>query len=120
MTTQRDIPYESESTRLKEAFGATIAARRRTQGFEQREFARVVGISNSHLRKIESGETSPTLSTIAKLAGALGTDASDLVDEACRRTQNSETRRGPAACVGAPRPRPTHSRSRVDYSAVEL
>lgn len=77
----------TESERIKIAFGEVITTRRIKCGMEQREFSRVVGISNSHLRKIEAGETSATLSTIAKLASALDTDAGDLVTEACDRVQ---------------------------------
>ncbi|WP_165173321.1 helix-turn-helix transcriptional regulator [Adlercreutzia sp. ZJ242] len=83
---------EAESARLKKAFGKAVSSRRLAHKFEQREFSRVVGISNSHLRKIESGETSPTLTTIDKIARALDTDAADLVCESCRlvRKETSE------------------------------
>lgn len=73
----------NESERMKKAFGQVIASRRVKCGMEQREFSRMAGVSNSHLRKIEAGETSPTLTTIVKLASALDTDAGDLVIEAC-------------------------------------
>ena len=54
--------------RLSAALGRAIADRRDEKGFaSQREFSRVVGISNSHLRKIEAGEISPRLSTIHKI-----------------------------------------------------
>lgn len=77
----------TESERMKVAFGEVVASRRIECKMEQREFSRVAGISNSHLRKIEAGETSATLSTIVKLASALGTDAGDLVTEACERIE---------------------------------
>lgn len=82
--------YSEQQTyneRLKAALGRTVSSRRLEHRFEQREFARIVGISNSHLRKIEGGESSPTLSTIAKIAAALDTDAADLVSEACCRLE---------------------------------
>lgn len=56
---------------------------------EQREFSRVVGISNSHLRNIEEDTIAPTLTTIAKLASALNTNAGVLVTEACQRLINN-------------------------------
>lgn len=84
MTTSRNENTESDSTRLKEAFGQAVAARRLAYKYEQREFSRIVGVSNSHLRKIENGETSPTLTTIDKIAKALDTDAADLVCESCK------------------------------------
>lgn len=77
----------TESGRMKKAFGQVIASRRVKCGMEQREFSRMAGVSNSHLRKIEAGETSPTLTTIVKLASALDTDAGDLVIEACDKIQ---------------------------------
>lgn len=83
MTQCDNTEYETDYMRLREAFGRTVTSRRLAAQREQREFARIAGISNSHLRKIESGETSPTLTTVAKIAAALGTDAADLVDESC-------------------------------------
>lgn len=79
----------TESERMKKAFGQVIASRRIKCGMEQREFSRMAGVSNSHLRKIEVGETSPTLTTIVKLASALDTDASDLVIEAYDKMQEA-------------------------------
>lgn len=77
------------SEQLRKAFGATVTARREMCGYSsQRQFARVVPLSNSHLRLIEEGETSPRLSSIEKIASALGTDAADLVCEACWRVKH--------------------------------
>lgn len=64
------------------AFGAVIVRRRIALGMEQIAFARMVGLSNSHLRKIEAGEGNPMLATICKLASAFGTLPSDLIHEA--------------------------------------
>ena len=122
MTTPRkDIPYETESTRLKEAFGATVTARRKRLNFEQREFARVVGISNSHLRKIESGATSPMLTTVAKIAAALGTDAVDLVNETWERVKGIEAERGPVPSANpTTRLRPAKSAPRIEHHTTKL
>ena len=59
-----------------------VTRHRLKANFKQRMFARVIGISNSHLRSIESGGVSPTLATICKIASALNADPSDLVREA--------------------------------------
>lgn len=72
-----------QAERLKKSFGLVVSRRRVAARMEQREFSRVVGLSNSHLRKIEAGEVSPSLTTILKIASALDTDAGDLVGEAC-------------------------------------
>lgn len=72
----------SESIRL--AFGAIIAREREAAHFKQRPFARMTGISNSHLRSIESGAVSPTLVTICKIAAALEAEPSKLVEDACK------------------------------------
>lgn len=74
---------------LSAAFGGVVATRRAAMGLGQREFARIVGISNSHLRKIESGEVSPRLLTVVKIAEALGVSPEELVGEACRLAKKS-------------------------------
>ncbi|MDO4290228.1 MAG: helix-turn-helix transcriptional regulator [Eggerthellaceae bacterium] len=85
MTNTHYSEQQAYNERMKIALGETISNRRLELRYEQRQFARIAGISNSHLRKIEGGETSPTLSTIAKIASALDTDAADLVSETCCR-----------------------------------
>ena len=77
---------QTYNERLNKAFGETVTAWRNKRGFNsQREFARIVGISNSHLRKIEGGEVSPRLNTIAKIAEVLEVEAGVLVYEATQR-----------------------------------
>lgn len=90
MTNALCSEQQTYNERLKAAFGRTVLARRLEHKFKQREFARIVGISNSHLRKIEGEENSSTLSTIAKIASALDADAADLVSEACCRVEREK------------------------------
>ena len=45
------------------------------------------GVANTYLRRIEAGESMPTLYTIAKIAAAFGIEASDLVDETMRKAK---------------------------------
>ena len=66
------------------AFGEVVTKHRIDAEYEQRPFARVVGISNSHLRKIEAGETSPTLVTVWKIAAVLEVDPDILLAETSR------------------------------------
>ncbi|MEG0790980.1 MAG: helix-turn-helix transcriptional regulator [Gordonibacter sp.] len=65
---------------IKAAFGKVVASRRIEAALEQETFAKVCGLGASHLRKIEAGTVSPTLITVAKIAGALGTTSADIVD----------------------------------------
>ena len=69
--------------RNKVAFGIVVEKRRVAAGHEQRVFSRMAKIGNSHLRQIEQGEVAPTLTTITKIALALGTDIDDLIVETC-------------------------------------
>lgn len=83
MPIERDIVTE-EIDRIKAAFGEVVRRRRIDAGLEQRVFSRMANMGNSHLRQIEQGQVSPSLTTITKIALALGTDAGDLVSQACR------------------------------------
>lgn len=78
-------PSEMTETQLvKWALGHVITRHRHSSGIgSQREFARIAGVSNSHLRGIEAGEVSPTFVTIYKIATTLDEEPSDLVAEAC-------------------------------------
>ena len=76
--------HPTEAELVRSAFGEVIARHRVAADFDQRPFSRVVGISNSHLRKIESGETSPTLVTVWKIAAVLEVDPGTLVAETAR------------------------------------
>jgi len=71
-----------DSDIVKSAFGEVVTKYRLEAGFRQRAFSREVGISNSHMRAIESGSVSPTLVTLFKVANALNVQPSVLVQEA--------------------------------------
>jgi transcriptional regulator with XRE-family HTH domain len=47
----------------------------------QAELSKAAGISPAHLGRIERNEHDPHLSTIRKIAKALGVDPSELIDE---------------------------------------
>ena len=74
----------SERDHITAAFGMVVTRYREALEMDQRYFARVAGLSNSHLRSIESGKTSPRLVTISQIAEAFGTDAGTLITEASR------------------------------------
>lgn len=42
------------------------------KGFSQAQLAQRIGVDQSQISRIESGESSPTLETLDKIAGALG------------------------------------------------
>lgn len=52
--------------------GAIIKSRRESLGMSRRELAIRAGISRSHLGRIERDEVDPRLSTVRRLARALG------------------------------------------------
>lgn len=51
--------------------GDKIKKMRLEKGITQKDFASLVGISNSYLSDIEIGRTSPSLKTLLKIAEAL-------------------------------------------------
>jgi DNA-binding XRE family transcriptional regulator len=69
-----DPEFAAEWTRL--ALARTVAARligyRADHGFSQRRLADRLGTSTSRVVELESGEVSPTLATLAKIAAATG------------------------------------------------
>ena len=83
MEKQRGMAWQNrtESQRVKTAFGKILRRRRILAGYSQRPFSRAVGISNSHMRKIENGETSPTLITFIKICSVLGCSPSEFLTE---------------------------------------
>lgn len=83
MDTKRNItsPELEDNDLVRNAFGDVLKLRRLKAGFSQRAFARAVGISNSHLRKIESGETSPSLVTVYKFSAVLNKPAGEIIVE---------------------------------------
>jgi Predicted transcriptional regulator with C-terminal CBS domains len=66
------ISMGSESTGL----GLTVRSLRETKGMSRGELARVVGISESYLKKIERGDRSPGLEIYRKITEVLDADIS--------------------------------------------
>jgi transcriptional regulator with XRE-family HTH domain len=52
--------------------GALLRARRRHYGLDQRTLAYRAATSQSHVARIESGETSPSFATLTRLLAAMG------------------------------------------------
>ena len=66
---------KSESANL----GENLKRIRMEKGITQGDIVRKLGISRSFVSNIENGKTNPTLSTISKLAKALGIPTNELI-----------------------------------------
>lgn len=69
-----------EATRLKAKLGRRCREVRREHGFSQMDLVRYHDFSLSHVQKIERGDLDPRLSTLKRLAKALGVTLSELLD----------------------------------------
>jgi transcriptional regulator with XRE-family HTH domain len=65
---------EYERTRLANDIAIRVLRYRTEHGLTQTAFGRLVGIRRPHVARLESGEHEPSLSTLVRLAGALGED----------------------------------------------
>ncbi|HMJ78583.1 MAG TPA: helix-turn-helix transcriptional regulator [Iamia sp.] len=65
---------------LSIAFGGRIRARRREIGFSQEKLGEHAGLHRTYIGHVERGEVNPTLSSIVRLAAALGANPAELVD----------------------------------------
>lgn len=66
-------------TPRQRAFGDRVRARRLELQLSQEALAHRAGINRTYIGSLESGGRNPSLENIARLAGALGLDAADLV-----------------------------------------
>lgn len=66
---------ESESARL----GKNLKQIRTQKGMTQGDIVRALGVSRSFVSNIENGKTNPTLSTIKRIADALGVSVDRLL-----------------------------------------
>lgn len=60
-------------------FGRKVREARIRAGLNQRELAKLIGTPQGKISKIENGKTDAQLSTIRKLARALGVSSTDLL-----------------------------------------
>ena len=67
---------------LDVAFGAALRRLRRAGGLSQERLGPDAGVQRNFISLIETGQNQPTITTISKLAHALGMKASELVAEA--------------------------------------
>lgn len=63
---------KESSTMFLESIGPRLKKLRDKRGLEQSELARIAGVSQSLISKIECGAANPSLRTLISLADALG------------------------------------------------
>lgn len=69
-------------------FGAALRRLRLAAGMSQEQLGLEAGVQRNFISLIETGQNQPTISTIVKLARALGMKASELVAEAEAEADN--------------------------------
>ena len=74
------VAMTKDRDQLAERVGASVRARRKTNGFSQEALAAEIGISVVTLSNIERGENVPTLGVFLRLLRVLGIDAAELAD----------------------------------------
>lgn len=73
------------STEFELPFGVALRRVRLAAGMSQERLGLEAGVQRNFISLIETGQNQPTITTIAKLARALGMRASELVAEAERQ-----------------------------------
>lgn len=68
-------------------FGAALRRLRLASGMTQEQLGLEAGVQRNFISLIETGQNQPTITTVAKLARALGMRASELVAEVEREEQ---------------------------------
>jgi ribosome-binding protein aMBF1 (putative translation factor) len=88
-----DYRREAERTRLANDVAIRVLRFRTGHGLSQADLARMTGMRQPNIARLESGEDEPSLSTLARLA-ALGLDLSITVKCSGPRTGACGVRRG--------------------------
>jgi transcriptional regulator with XRE-family HTH domain len=73
-------PRRDRDAQVAAEFGRRLRSRRLAMGWSQERMAQAAGVHRTYVGHIERGETSPTLYSIIRFAGALGVPPSELVD----------------------------------------
>lgn len=72
----------SNNPDVSEKIGITLIALREQRGMTQAQLARAAQVTPVELCRFESGERTPNLAMLCKLAGGLGMKASEVLAEA--------------------------------------
>ena len=73
------MPRRSSSRKIEEVVRARLRELRAARGLTQEQLCEAAGVSVDAVTRIERGERTPTLATLASLARALGVEVTDLV-----------------------------------------
>ena len=92
MPKQIGADKERESRTLGEAVGAEITRLRIARGWSQQKLADELGYTERYIGQLERGTKSPTLRTIADIAGAFVTKPSAILRAAEQRQRNRQER----------------------------
>lgn len=71
---------EERERQFLKAVGKRIRELRKAQGMSQENLAFVAGLEQYHISKIENATNSPSITTLAAIAWALGTSVSKMTD----------------------------------------
>lgn len=74
------MPITSENKEYLKKLGAQIVTLREAQGIRQKKFADMLDMDDGSLRRIESGRTNMTTTTLIKIARTLKVSLSELFD----------------------------------------
>ena len=76
----KDIPAEDlYITSMQAMVSAQISVRRIKAGLSQKEFAELMGVGQSQISRWESGESNPTIETLARMAFRLNIHINELL-----------------------------------------
>jgi transcriptional regulator with XRE-family HTH domain len=124
MCTMEDMPSTSEDE-ISQRTGHAVKHQRDAAGLSLRALAARSGISSSMISDIERGTKSPTVTTVVRLAQALGVSAAALIDGGTGRTPRIRVLRGGEGAGGEhPAPweslNPATPGSRIDFMRYQI
>jgi quercetin dioxygenase-like cupin family protein/DNA-binding XRE family transcriptional regulator len=79
-----DMSQKPAEEHLGTVIGRSLRAARRRAGLTMDALAELTGVSQPHLSQMENGRTSPSISTLYRLANALGVTAQELLPDLAR------------------------------------
>jgi transcriptional regulator with XRE-family HTH domain len=93
-----------EIERTVSEIGAKVAAARAEHGWSLAQLGRRAGLSTAAVHKIEKSGMTPTIASLMKIAAALGTTVSYLIDEADADHEVTVTRRDEREPISSSKP----------------
>lgn len=101
--------------RIEAVFGERLRALREERALTQAALARAAGLSQGNLARIENGDRSPTLGSLAKLARALGLTLAELVEPSSERVPTPKAEKAWFRVCGKLRERDEHFLRAVEH-----